>query len=93
MNNPPAFPGKQKALMIKSEHIGIASEYEIDNNGMTLRDYMAAKALQGYISAKAWHPDFTYPTDFNFDAGKRAADAVAVAAYQYADAMLKVREA
>jgi hypothetical protein len=45
MNNPPAFPGKQKALMIQSEHIGIASEYEIDHNGMTLRDYFAAKAL------------------------------------------------
>lgn len=45
MNNPPAFPGRQKALMIKSEHIGIASEYEIEHNGMTLRDYFAAKAL------------------------------------------------
>lgn len=60
--------------------------------GMTLRDYFAAKAMQGYISSKAWHPDFTYPTDFNFDAGKRAADAVAVASYKYADAMLKARE-
>ena len=60
--------------------------------GMTLRDYMAAKALQGYISARGWHPDFTYPADFNFDAGKRAADAVAVASYQYADAMLKARQ-
>ena len=78
--------------MIKSEHIGIASEYEIEHNGMTLRDYFAAKALQGYISARGWHPDFTYPADFNFDAGKRAADAVAVASYQYADAMLKARE-
>jgi hypothetical protein len=64
-----------------------------DCTGMTLRDYFAAKALQGYISAKAWHPDFVYPTDFNFDAGKRAADAVAVSAYKWADAMLKAREA
>jgi hypothetical protein len=61
--------------------------------GMTLRDYFAAKSLQGYISARGWHPDFTYPADFNFDVGKRAADAVAVASYQYADAMLKAREA
>jgi hypothetical protein len=77
MNNPPAFP----------------SPYALpENHGMTLRDYMAAKALQGYISARGWHPDFTYPADFNFDAGKRAADAVAVASYQYADAMLKARE-
>ena len=89
----PAFPGKQKALMIQSEHIGIASEYEIEHNGMTLRDYFAAKAMQGFISAKAWHPDFIYPIDFNFDTGKRAADAVSVAAYKYADAMIKAREA
>ena len=77
-NNPPAFPTTTFAQ--KTE------------GGMTLRDYMAAKAMQGYISARGWHPDFTYPADFNFDAGKRAADAVAVASYQYADAMLKARE-
>lgn len=35
--------------MIKSEHIGIASEYEIEHNGMTLRDYFAAKAMQGIL--------------------------------------------
>ncbi len=45
MNNPPAFPGKQKALLIKSEHSDIAKEYEIDQNGMALRDYFAAKAM------------------------------------------------
>ena len=62
-------------------------------NGMTLRDYAAFKAMQGYISAKAWHPDFIYPEDFNFDGGQRAADAIAVASYKWADAMLKAREA
>ena len=80
MNNPPAFPQNP-------------TNFDPFTHGMTLRDYMAAKALQGYISARGWHPDFTYPADFNFDAGKRAADAVAVASYQYADAMLKAREA
>ena len=79
MNNPPAFP----------TGTGVTPY----NPGMTLRDYMAAKALQGYISARGWHPDFTYPADFNFDAGKRAADAVAVSAYKWADAMIKAREA
>ncbi len=49
MNNPPAFPGKQKALLIKSEHSAIANEYEIEQNGMTLRDYFAAKAMQALI--------------------------------------------
>ena len=78
MNNPPAFP----------TGTGVTPY----SPGMTLRDYFAAKSLQGYISARGWHPDFTYPSDFNFDAGKRAADAVAVASYQYADAMLAARE-
>ena len=85
MNNPTAFP---------SLHWVAPQGHSANENpqGMTLRDYFAAKALQGYISARGWHPDFTYPADFNFDAGKRAADAVAVASYQYADAMLKARE-
>jgi hypothetical protein len=78
VKNPQAFPTHPDA--------------PLSCDGMTLRDYFAAKALQGYISARGWHPDFTYPADFNFDAGKRAADAVAVASYQYADAMLKARE-
>ena len=77
MNNPPAFPYTQGNMTY---------------TGMTLRDYFAARALQGYISAKAWHPDFVYPEDFNFDDGKRAADAVAVSAYKWADAMLVARE-
>jgi len=85
MNNPPAFPSGNEVTLGNWRSSG--------HTGMTLRDYMAAKALQGYISARGWHPDFTYPADFNFDAGKRAADAVAVASYQYADAMLKAREA
>ena len=81
VNNPPAFPQPNHPPTWTG------------GDGMTLRDYFAAKALQGYVSARGWHPDFTYPSDFNFDAGKRAADAVAVASYQYADAMLKAREA
>ena len=79
MNNPPAFPTTTFAQ--KTE------------GGMTLRDYFAAKAMQGHISARGWHPDFVFPTDFSFDDGKRAADAVAVSAYKWADAMMKAREA
>jgi hypothetical protein len=84
MNNPPAFP-------IPPEFCDDLSVEQ--QRGMTLRDYFAAKAMQGYISATAWHPDFVYPPDFNFDEGKRAADAVTVSAYKWADAMLKAREA
>ena len=77
MNNPPAFPGKQKALLIKSEHSDIAKEYEIDQNGMTLRDYFAAKAMQAELTGYQ---------------GERY-DRVAKEAYKMADAMLKAREA
>jgi hypothetical protein len=83
MNNPPAFP------VFPETAGGHAAAFQ----GMTLRDYFAAKAMQGFLAAKAWHPDFNYPADFNFDAGKRAADAVSEAAYKYADQMLKAREA
>ena len=64
-----------------------------DDSGITMRDYFAARAMQGYISARGWHPDFVFPEDFNFDEGKRAADAVSVSAYKWADEMLKAREA
>ena len=81
MNNPQAFPGRQKALMIKSEHIGIASEYEIEHNGMTLRDYFAAKAMQGILTATLT-PNTVW-----------SQDEAAETAYNVADAMLKAREA
>ena len=46
-------------------------------NGMTLRDYFAAKAMQGFISRGGNY-------DAEFDADR---------AYVFADAMLKAREA
>ena len=52
----------------------IGSTPEEWGNGMTLRDYFAAKAMQNYIC-----DDYT-------------PDAIAKAAYEMADAMLKVRE-
>ena len=80
MNNPPAFPGKQKALIIKSEHSDIAKQYEIDQNGMTLRDYFAAKAMQGLLADPDWRQDMDF-------------EETAHAAYKQADAMLKAGEA
>ncbi len=50
--------------------------------GMTLRDYFAAKALQGFI-AYATAKGIYVPPD----------DELASASYQLADAMLKAREA
>ena len=46
--------------------------------GMTLRDYFAAKAMQGFCSGSFW--------------GEANNDECAVAAYEIADAMLKARE-
>lgn len=86
MNNPPAFPSKQKALMIKSEHIGIASEYEIEHNGMTLRDYFAAKALQGMFA----NPDDGHENyDLSYDDYVKE---ISSCAYKMADAMLAARK-
>lgn len=49
-----------------------------DVPGMTLRDYFAAKAMQGFMSRADW-------TDRDFDGEARAA-------YRAADAMIKARQ-
>ena len=68
MNNPPAFP-------VQSIYI---EDQETNSTGMSLRDYFAAKAMQGFIS----DPDLNIRTD-----------QVADLSYAIADAMLKAREA
>jgi len=70
MNNPPAFP----------TNIHNFGDGKYASQGMTLRDYFAAKAMQGYCSDPDWRQDMT-PTDTAF------------AAYTQADAMMKAREA
>lgn len=65
MNNPHAFP----------TGTGVTSY----NPGMELRDYMAAKALQGFCAS---------PTGMEWANNRLAAEA-----YDLADAMLKAREA
>jgi hypothetical protein len=69
MNNPPAFP-----IVID---LGDGVKYQ---TGMTLRDYFAAKAMQGYCS----------DPDYKKDCGQ---EDTAISAYKMADAMLKAREA
>ena len=49
------------------------------SHGMTLRDYFAAKAMQGYISDPEWR----------IDMDNRA---TAYCAYKLADSMLKARD-
>jgi len=66
MNNPPAFP----------TGTGVAPY----NPGMTLRDYFAAKAMQGYCSNQQHTSSCTVGL-------------TADCAYEMADAMMKAREA
>jgi hypothetical protein len=74
MNNPPAFP-------IANLWHNELKQY----NGMTLRDYFAAKAMQAQISV----PETLIAL------GKKTitADQVCGSCYEWADAMLKAREA
>jgi hypothetical protein len=65
MNNPPAFP-------IANLWHNELKEY----NGMTLRDYFAAKAMQGFCTNRS--------SILYVDASEEA--------YRMADAMLKARE-
>lgn len=66
----PAFPGQPT--------LHSPTGYKIEaHNGMTLRDYFAAKAMQGYLIA----PD----TGWNFDE-------IVAASYKMADAMLEARK-
>jgi hypothetical protein len=66
MNNPPAFP----------------NDFCVDENqGMTLRDYFAAQALQGAISGCAARGEVVMYSD------------LAGLSYEMADAMLKARKA
>jgi len=71
MNNPPAFPLNGDWSQIKDK-------------GMTLRDYMAAQAMQGLMHN--YHP-------CDFLEHKGWLEDISMASYQMADAMLKAREA
>jgi len=63
-NNPHAFPSETSATTFRS--------------GMTLRDYFAAKAMQGLLTAEI--------------VGEYSNEHVAEIAFMLADAMLKARE-
>jgi len=67
MNNPPAFPQ-------------YPSNFDPLTHGMSLRDYMAAKAMQAAITGCATRGEVDLYSDW------------AGFAYEMADAMLKARE-
>ena len=70
MNNPPAFP------------IPWGKSSDDQHDGMTLRDYFAAAAMQAIVGIQEAH-DVSVTGDFK--------TTTAVYAYEMADAMLKAR--
>jgi len=77
MNNPPAFPHVADILQWDGKSTTVKT---LTQNGMTLRDYMAAQAMQAIVSTVP-HLAVINPQH------------AAIEAYEYADAMLKAREA
>jgi len=70
MNNPPAFPSSNEVTLndwVSSGH-----------SGMSLRDYFAAQAMTGLLTAEI--------------VGEYSNEHVAEISYRIADAMLKARE-
>ncbi len=70
----PAFPGESALL----------------NKGMTLRDYFAAKAMQGLITYMGCGPNKV--DQIGADENEQNKTVIARCAYIYADAMLAERE-
>jgi len=79
MNNPPAFPHVADILQFDGNSATVKT---LTQNGMTLRDYFAAKAMQGELAAQEASDGFYSNLD-----------ALAVLSYCIADAMLKARKA
>jgi len=77
----PAFPETIR-------HMGPAGMAHEHEGGMTLRDYFAAKALQGWITLLG---DCIDEYENEPEAFKQHQESVAETCYSYADAMLKAR--
>ena len=77
MNNPPAFPTSHQEPCDFNGHN--SSQKTVIDQGMTLRDYFAAKAMQGFMANKSNPMRFQPEDDANW-------------AYSIADAMLAARE-
>ena len=80
--NPPAFPNPDLVMP--------NGDFEHGQSGLTMRDYFAAKAMQGMLSCQ----DFMNDQIIKFGITKeQALENVARWAYIQADAMLKQRNA
>jgi len=81
MNDIPAFPSQEISQQYANESI---------TKGMTLRDYFAAKAMQGFIAnidtlEKYFEESEIYTRD-------EMSSKVSEMAYDFSDAMMKARE-
>jgi hypothetical protein len=81
----PNFTGTTGAASDKIKAGNIVS-VSLNNDGMSLRDYFAAKAMQGLISAHNESGEWTGAGDIEMN------KIMAETAYSVADAMLKARE-
>ena len=81
MTNPPAFPTSHQEPDDYNGHNN--SKKTVIDQGMTLRDYFAAKAMQGLMHN--YHP-------CDFLEHKGWIEDISMASYQLADAMLAARE-
>lgn len=75
MSNEPAFPLDE----LNQANGDVCAQHF----GLTMRDYFAAKAMQGWVSS--------YPTNMEAGEAKPGAHIIADLAYAIADAMLKAR--
>ena len=73
-----AFP----IVIDRETQVANDTNFAIQESGMDLRDYFAAKAMQGFISEG---------TMFETKQNEFQSDACAKAAYEWADAMMKAR--
>lgn len=85
----PAFPVQEPLEKYDNEQGRYVTSYQ-PTGGMTLRDFFAAKALQGLLAAEA-HPQATgYPSP---ETDPSPAFVFAKHAYELADALLEARVA
>jgi len=79
----PAFPQH----LLETRDGGFETSSDVPNGGgMTLRDYFAAKALNGFLS------DAESMVALRERYGHQVAQNLAMACYQFADAMLEARK-
>ena len=86
----PAFPMARVTVLAED---GTPNEATgVTHGGMTLRDYFAAKAMQGIVSSIATEDDYRRLRGHASASGLTVSEWIARDAFKQADAMLKARE-